>query len=179
MDCFFVDNFPSTTFNREVDIEKFTGGDTMRFLINVTGRRNRTMAKLIEAVIEGNEISTPRIVETINMKMGKNLSVTTNQISNWLPKSGCFSNTGRVRRDGMLGGGYSVMLWKVNYEGLRKKYGVNHTTGQADVNGRISYRLQYVIDTVEKTMTPVGPLMRDGRWNEIQETLERDEESNL
>lgn len=171
-------NFTNTTFNREVNIEKFTGGDTMRFLIEVTGRRNRTMAKLIETVMERGSISTPEIVETINMKIGKNLSVTTNQISNWLPKSGCFNKVGRVERKGMLSGNYTVMIWEANYEGIRKKYGVDKPNGVADVNGRVSHRLQFLIDTETKTITPLGPLMRDGEWDEIQETLERNEDNN-
>ena len=151
----------------------------MRFLINITGRRNRTMSKLIETLIEEGELSTPQVVDKINTKIGRTLSVTTTQVSNWLPKSGCFIRVGKVKKLSSLSGDYFVTLWRADFNGIRNKYGVAEVDAVADKTGRVSYRLQYVLDAEAKTMTSVSELIREGIWDEIQETLERDEKSNL
>tara|TARA_R100000458_G_C8222773_1_gene206620 strand:- start:403 stop:861 length:459 start_codon:yes stop_codon:yes gene_type:complete len=152
----------------------------MEFLIKITGRKNRTMYKLLETVLEHGPISTPEIVERINMKLGMKLSVTTNQISNWLAKSGVFRNTGRASRHGMLGGGYTVMLWAVDFEGLHKKFGIDRPQGsEPDKCGRVSYRLQYLVDTDTKSLTSIHQLKRNGIWDETLQRLEGNETNNM
>jgi len=145
-------------------MEKFTGGDTMEFLIQINGRRNRTLSKLIETVMEFGEVSTPRILEEINMKMG-NLSVTTNQVSNWLPKCGCFRRTGMTFKKSMQSGSYKVALWAIDFEGLQKKYGIDTPNGKLDARGVTSYRYHYLVDTETKTMTPLHVLIKKGEWD--------------
>lgn len=153
----------------------------MEFLVEISGRRNRTLSKLIETVMEFGEISTPRILEEINMKMG-NLSVTTNQVSNWLPKSGCFERSGSTYKKSMQSGSYEVALWKVDFEGLEKKYGIDTPNGKVNARGITSYRYHYVIDTESKTMTPLHELIKKGIWNDKlakrMETNENDTDSN-
>lgn len=157
-------------------MEKFTGGDTMEFLVEINGRRNRTLSKLIETVMENGDISTPQILERINMKMG-NLSVTTNQVSNWLPKSGCFYKSGTTMRKGIQSGSYEVAVWRVDFQGLYKKFGIDSPRGKVNSRGITSYRYHYLIDTQTKTMTPLHEIMKKGSWDEISKRMEANEDN--
>ena len=126
------------------------------------------MCNMVKLLIDFPNISTTEIVDRLNNegRMGKNHSVTVNQVANWLPRWGCFVKTGVISTIGTLGARYDVTTWKVNLSFLKVKL--------AKPFGNIFI---LIIDDESKTYQCLRKIFKED-WDETKKELEAFEKSD-
>tara|TARA_R110000751_G_scaffold28038_7_gene73569 strand:+ start:923 stop:1384 length:462 start_codon:yes stop_codon:yes gene_type:complete len=152
----------------------------MRYTIEFKGKRSKTMCNMVKLLIDFPNISTTEIVDRLNNegRMGKNHSVTVNQVANWLPRWGCFVKTGVISTIGTLGARYDVTTWKVNLSFLKVKLGITSDEAEAKIIAKpFGNIFILIIDDESKTYQCLRKIFKED-WDETKKELEAFEKSD-
>jgi len=125
----------------------------MDYMIKVNGRKAKAVNAILNLLFKNGELTTPEILDRIN---GSSYGVTFQELNNILGKWPCFVNNGHGTVKSIIGQNYDVISWRVDNNGLRKRYGVNSYEDRK--------RYQYIIDEKNNKMISVSKCKKLGNW---------------
>jgi hypothetical protein len=126
--------------------------------LEFTGKKSRKIERIVCSLHKIGEQSTHEIKSLF--QTGK-LCATMNELSNILRKSGLFKISGRTTVSKLDSNTYEICKWKINYDGLVKKYKV-------DKFNRKKSRSQYILDVEMQELYFLPLLIKTELWEEIK-----------